>query len=215
MINIKLKKYIEEEIIPRNDLNGKGHDATHVYYVLIRSLRFANYATKINYIMLYVIVAYHDLGFNIDENNHEKISAQILLNDKYLAQFFSKEEMQIMAEAIEDHRANLQNEPRSIYGKIISSAERNTLIDNFMQKIYFYCLKHFPNSDLDSVLEISRQHVIEKYGKKGYARNKIYFPDLDYERFLNKIQNLIEDYESFYQTFLEVNEISFPRKIVK
>ena len=53
----------------------------------------------------------------IDVNNHEKISANILKEDKNLKNFFTEEEIKIMAEAVFDHRASMKGNPKSIYGK--------------------------------------------------------------------------------------------------
>lgn len=78
----------------------------------------------INYDMVYVIAAYHDLGHHIDADNHEKVSAELLLEDNQLKEFFTIEQTQTMADAVYDHRASLEGEPRSIYGKIVSSADR-------------------------------------------------------------------------------------------
>ncbi len=41
-----------------------------------------------------------------------------MYNDINLNKFFSNENLIIMKEAIEDHRASLDREPRSIYGKL-------------------------------------------------------------------------------------------------
>lgn len=56
--------------------------------------------------MVYVIAAYHDIGHHIDAKSHEIISAQILSEDKKLKKFFSEEQIMVMKEAIEDHRAS-------------------------------------------------------------------------------------------------------------
>ena len=56
--------------------------------------------------------------------------------DNNLRKFFTEEDIAIMAEAVEDHRASLGYEPRSVYGKIVSSADRNTLIDVPLKRTY-------------------------------------------------------------------------------
>ena len=128
-INKKLQDYIENNIFPSYKKNDLGHNLDHVKYVIERSLKFASKVTNINYDMVYTIAAYHDIGHYIDAKNHEKISAEMLLADKNLRTFFSEDEIKIMSEAVYDHRASLEGEPRSIYGKIVSSADRNTLVD--------------------------------------------------------------------------------------
>lgn len=121
---------------------------------------------NINNDMVYVVAAYHDIGHYIDAKNHEKVSSEILLADTNLKQFFTDEEIKIMAEAVHDHRASMEGEPRSIYGKIVSSADRNTLVDNILKRTYAYRLKHNPDYTLEQIIEESRQHIIDKFGKK-------------------------------------------------
>ena len=149
MINQELKKYIEENIIPTYEKNDKGHNLEHINYVTNRSLKFADNIKDINYDMVYTIASYHDIAHHIDAKNHEKLSSEILINDKNLKKFFDEEQIKIMAEAVYDHRASLETEPRSIYGKIISSADRNTNIDNILRRTYQYRIKHNPEYSLE------------------------------------------------------------------
>ena len=128
-INSDLKDYIEKNIFPEYSKNEPAHNIDHIKYVINRSLKFASNLENINYDMVYVIAAYHDIGHYIDAKNHEKVSADMLLEDMNLRKFFTEEEIKIMSEAIYDHRASLEGEPRSIYGKIVSSADRNTLVE--------------------------------------------------------------------------------------
>lgn len=78
--------------------------------------------------MVYVIAAYHDIGHHIDSKNHEVISADIMSKDENLKKFFTDEELIIIKEAIEDHRASSKEDSRTIYGKIVSSADRNNTV---------------------------------------------------------------------------------------
>ena len=207
-INQELKKYIENTIFPSYKKNDLGHNLDHIRYVIDRSLTFASNQDNINYDMVYVIAAYHDIGHYIDAKNHEKVSADMLLEDMNLRKFFTEDEIQTMAEAIYDHRASLEGEPRSIYGKIVSSADRNILIEVILKRTYAYRVEHNPNDSLDEMIEESRQHIINKFGKKGYATEKMYFEDLDYKKFLEEISFLAEDEVEFRRRFMEVNEIS-------
>ena len=59
-------------------MNDKGHGLEHTEYVINRSLNFANRIDNINYEMVYVIAAYHDVAHHIDAKNHEILSAQML-----------------------------------------------------------------------------------------------------------------------------------------
>ena len=212
-INNDLQQYIEENIFPSYKKNDLGHNLDHIKYVINRSLNFAKEANNINYDMVYTIAAYHDIGHYIDAKNHEKVSAEMLLADKNLRKFFTEDEIKIMSEAVYDHRASLEGEPRSIYGKIVSSADRNTLIDIPLKRTYAYRVEHNPNDTLDEIIEESRQHIINKFGKKGYATEKMYFEDLDYKNFLEDISVLAENKENFRKRFMEVNGLNNKLKL--
>ena len=141
-VNEELKRYIEQIIFPRYKLNDKGHQIEHINYVINRCYKLSK-NMDIDNNMLYVIAAYHDIGYYVDYKNHEKVSAQIMYNDTNLNNFFNDKNLIIMKEAIEDHRASLNREPRSIYGKILSSADRNIDVDDSLKRIYLYSITHF------------------------------------------------------------------------
>ncbi len=207
-LNSELKEYIEKNIFPSYKKNDSGHNLRHIKYVINRSLKFASQVEGINYDMVYTIAAYHDIGHYIDAKNHEKVSAKMLLADKNLKKFFTKDQIKIMSEAVCDHRASSETEPRSIYGKIVSSADRNTLVEVPLERTYAYRLEHSPNSTLDEIIEESRQHILNKFGKKGYAKEKMYFEDIDYKNFLDDISVLAEDKDEFRRRFMEINGLN-------
>ena len=207
IMNQGLKKYIEKNIFPSYEKNDLGHNLDHIRYVINRSLKFASNFNDINYDMVYVIAAYHDIGHYVDANNHEKVSADMLLEDINLRKFFTEDEIQTMAEAIYDHRASLEGEPRSIYGKIVSSADRNTLVEVILKRTYAYRLKHNSNDSLEKIIADSRHHIINKFGKNGYAAEKMYFDDMDYKKFLEEISVLVNNEVEFKRKFMEVNGI--------
>lgn len=207
MIRESLKKYIEENILPEYEKNDEGHGIEHIEYVTRRSLKFASMLSEINEEMVYVIASYHDLGYHINPKNHAEVSANILRNDNTLKAFFGDKEIKMMAEAVEDHRASLEYEPRSIYGKIVSSADRNTDVDESLQKTYAYRLKHCPDFSLDELIEDARLHLIERFGENGFSRDKIYFEDEEYTKYLSDITKLASDKEAFVLKYKEVNHL--------
>lgn len=216
MIREELRKYIEKNIFTSYEKNEDGHKLDHIMYVIDRSFMFASRVPDINLEMVYVIAAYHDIGHYIDAENHEKVSGEMLLKDKNLKKFFSDEEIKVMSEAVCDHRASSKSEPRSIYGKIVSSADRNVLIEIPLKRTYSYRRTHSPNSTLDEIIEESRQHLLDKFGKKGYATTKMYFEDEDYKKFLEDITVLASNKEEFKRRFLEVNRLEEEyKKILK
>lgn len=202
-----LKEYIEEIINYHYNLNDKGHGLEHAEYVINRSLKFANEIDNINYEMVYVIAAYHDVAHHIDAKNHEALSAQMLIQDEELKKYFTDEQIKIMSEAVEDHRSSLKTEPRSIYGKIVSSADRNTSVEVTLKRCYSYNQKHFPELSQEDLIEKSRKFLLEKYGPNGYARDKMYFVDKQYKKYLDDITELASNSEKFSMEIKRANKI--------
>lgn len=205
-INKVLKQYIENTIFPLYKENDLAHDIDHVLYVIDRSLKIAS-REGVNLDMAYTIASYHDCGHHIDAQNHELVSANILVNDKNLNKWFSKEQIEIMKQAVEDHRAILGGEPRSIYGKIVSSADRNTSVDSILIRTFEYRKKHSPHLSYDQVIEESKNHIIDKFGNNGYAVEKNYFKDDEYSTFLKEINELVRDDEKFIIRYKKANKI--------
>ena len=207
MINEELKKYIEENIFKENNKNDIGHNMEHVSYVINRSLRFAEEIDDINMNMVYVVAAYHDIGHHIDAKNHEVVSSIIFLKDLEMRKYFSVDEIKIISEAILDHRASNDFEPRSIYGKIVSSADRNTSLDEPLKRTYRYTLKHCSGLSIDEMIDRAYNHLSQKYGQEGYAKEKMYFKDDEYEVFLKDLGSLLKDKEKFRKKYILINKI--------
>ena len=118
--------------------------------------------------------------------------------DENLKKFFSKEELNVIKEAIEDHRASSDHEPRSIYGKIVSTADRNNTVESCLRRSYFYGKKLEPNFTDEELFERAYKHLNMKFGENGYA--KFFFKDEEYENFLKDIRELLSDKKKFIET---------------
>ena len=145
--------------------------------------------------MLYTKAAYHDIGHHIDGKNHEIVSAKIMYEDDHLKEFFNEEELKTIKEAIEDHRASSKREPRSIYGKLISSADRGTDIKETLERCYFYRKEHSPEMNNEEIIEGSYELLKNKYGEDGYA--KFFLKDEKYENYLKELRELLKNKEEF------------------
>ena len=136
-MNEKLIKYIEEKVFPEYSKNEAGHGIEHIKIVIERSKKLSD-SFDVNQDMVYAIAAFHDIGHHIDRTNHEKVSADIFFKDEEMKKFFTEDERLVIKEAIEDHRSTLEGEPRSIYGKIVSSADRTILdIDDALKELIY------------------------------------------------------------------------------
>lgn len=204
-MNKELIKYIEKNVLPEYSKNEKGHGIEHIKYVVDRCMKFAEQFDNIDLDMLYTIATFHDIGHHIDKKNHEIISAKIFYDNDDMKQVFSDEQRIIIKEGIEDHRASANSVPRSDYGKIISSADRSTDINDFLKRTHSYTLKHEPDLNNDEIVDRAYNHTKDKYGKSGYAKN--YVIDEDYNNFKNQINELLNDKEKFKQYYLQLNNI--------
>jgi uncharacterized protein len=211
-INIVLLEHIEKNIFPLYKKNDEGHNLEHIKYVINRSIELARDIEDIDYNMLYTIAAYHDIGHYIDRKNHEVLSAEIMRQDKALEDFFTKGEIKIMSDAIEDHRASLKDEPRNIYGKIVSSADREINIDTLIKRMYSYTKEHNPEYNIEQIIKRHFEHYKAKYGNNGYAKS--YIKDEDYEKFIRQSNLLLKDYAAFYKRNIKVIEKIEKKKFI-
>ena len=203
-VSEEIRSYIEAEILPKYGGLG-GHTTDHIQQVIERSMRFAKQAPEINVDMAYVIAAYHDLGRLVDDETHNIESAKMMRADEFLKSHFSAEDLETMAQAVEDHRASLGREPRSIYGKLISSADRNSNIDELLTRAYDYAKHLHPEMTDDELCEEARYHLRIKYSPDGYAAKTMYFDDPDFQAMLVKTEEMTRTPEGFAKIQKEFN----------
>ena len=203
-MNSELVNYIENEIFPLYNRNEEGHGINHIKTVIKRSIELAqNYDVDID--MVYTIAAYHDLGHYIDRKTHEIISAEMFMQDENIKTWFTDEQRNTIKEAIEDHRASSNHKPRSIYGMIVSTADRTIIdIDNTIKRTYSYGMKNYPELTREQQIERIYEHLTEKYGENGYA--KIYLEDKEFEEALQKLRQALSNKEEFIERVKKVIE---------
>lgn len=204
-INGDLKKYIEKSVLPLYDTNIAGHGREHIEFVIERSFELAReFDLDVDLNMVYVIAVFHDIGYKEDPDNHEEVSSRIFKEDEVMPKYFTAEQIDIMADAIVDHRASLEYEARSVYGKLVSSADREISVHNVLKRsILFQADKHKDeNLSLEQVIDYSYKKLSSKYGKGGYA--KMYYPDEKYKNYLSTMQDILSDKEKFVKYELDV-----------
>lgn len=189
-IPLSLQTYIEQEIIPCYEQFDTAHQTDHARTVIDESLKIAPYY-KVNPIMVYTVAAYHDIGLCEGRELHHIVSAQMLRADKRLKEWFTDEQICIMAEAVEDHRASNQNEPRSIYGKIIAEADRIIDPTTTLLRTVQYGLSHYPQFNQKEQYIRFRKHLLEKYAEGGYL--KLWIPESDNAIRLTELRHIIAD----------------------
>ena len=140
--SLDLVEFIETQILPQYQQFDRAHNMEHVTRVIRSSLQLAQ-QTGADTDMVYTIAAYHDLGLTGPRAVHHITSGKILMTDARLKRWFSPEQIRLMKEAVEDHRASASRTPRSIYGKIVAEADRDLEPTNVIRRTIQYGLANY------------------------------------------------------------------------
>lgn len=185
-----LRQYIEQNIIPRYDGFDKAHQRDHVMMVIRQSMELAE-KSGVNPDMAYAVAAYHDTGLCEGREHHHEVSARIIRADQALRQWFTAEQIDIMADAAEDHRASSGHEPRTIYGRIVAEADRFIDADTIIRRTIQYGIDHYPALSREEHFQRMVSHLREKYGRGGYLH--LWFDDSPNAQRLRLLQDIIDD----------------------
>ena len=199
MVNPDLKHYAETSLLPRYDHFDSAHRRDHVERVMAQSMELAGYYPELNRDMVYAIAVYHDLGICEGRERHHLVSGRIVRADKELTQWFSPEEIETMAQAVEDHRASSGHDPRSLYGRIVAEADRDIEPLTIVRRTIQYGLAHYPGLDIEGHWQRTLQHLDEKYAPGGYL--KLYIPESRNATQMKALHELIADLPRLRETF--------------
>ena len=198
MIHTQLKKYVEQDILPRHDHFDAAHRRDHAEEVIERSLALAKHY-DVDENMVYAIAAYHDTGLCEGRDVHHLVSGRIIREDKKLREWFDEEQIETMAQAAEDHRASSGHEPRSIYGKIVAEADRLISPEKVIRRTIQFGLDHHPELDKEGQYRRFREHLLEKYSDTGYLR--LWIPESDNAVRLEELRKIIRDENAMRDAF--------------
>lgn len=196
--SLDLVEFVETQILPQYAAFDKAHNMEHVTTVIRRSLDLAGrIGADLN--MAYVIAAYHDLGLSGPRAVHHITSGKILMQDARLKRWFSQEQLRIMKEAVEDHRASASRAPRSIYGKIVAEADRNIEPETVIRRTIQYGLSNYPQLSTEGHWQRFMEHMNEKYSTNGYI--KLWIQGSENEVKLNELRRLIAEPDKMRSVF--------------
>lgn len=188
MVNAELKAYVEREIIPRYDGFDAAHQRDHVLTVIDAALKLANHY-DVDRDMVYAIAAYHDTGLAFGRDKHHTESKRIILQDEELRRWFTEEEISIMADAAEDHRASSKGEPRTIYGRIVAEADRVIDSRTIIRRTIQFTLTNHPELDREEGYKRMVDHLNTKYNYGGYL--KLWIEESDNAQRLEELRQII------------------------
>ena len=185
-----LLTYLYQQIIPIYRHFDQAHQMDHVETIIINSLEIAK-EYDVDMDMVYVIACFHDIGIKYGRNDHHLTGGLFLYKDEELKKYFTEEQRIIMKEAVEDHRASNEHEPRSIYGKIIAEADRDIDPNIVILRTVQYSLKHYSELDFEEHFQRAYNHIEEKYGPNGYL--KLWLETKKNREGLNQIHQLLKN----------------------
>lgn len=200
-VNLEIMSFLEQQILPRYNAFGHSHGLKHVLRVIKNSLELARIVGA-DQNMAYVIAAYHDLGMEGPRAIHHLTGGKILASDARLKKWFTCEQIKIMKEAVEDHRASSSRTPRSIYGKIVAEADRDLEPQEVFRRAIEFGIENYPEKNEEEQWKRFHKHMIEKYSESGYIR--LWLPNSPNAQRLNDIRRTISNETILRKTFLDI-----------
>ena len=202
-MNKELQAYVEQAILPRYEHFDRAHGPEHARTVIEQSLALARHY-QVDRQMVYAIAAYHDVGLEKGREMHHIHSGEILAADTKLRQWFSPQQIAVMREAVEDHRASSDHEPRTIYGRIVAEADRCIDPPTIVRRTIQYGLAHYPALSREGQSDRCVEHLQRKYAEGGYLR--LWIPESDNARKLAELRALIRDTARLREAFGRIYE---------
>lgn len=188
MVSLDLMEFIERNILPRYAAFDEAHNMEHVMNVIKASVSLAE-TLGADVDMAYAIAAYHDLGLEGPRAIHHITSGKILKADRRLERWFSQRQIEIMREAVEDHRASASRAPRSVYGKIVAEADRDLVPRSVFKRTIQYGLSHYPEKTKEEHWQRFLEHIHQKYSQAGYI--KLWIQGSQNEKNLSELRRII------------------------
>ena len=201
-----LERYIYEEVVPRYSEFDAAHKEDHALTVIHQAVELMDqrdnwladhpdsaeiWRSEIRRDILLAAAACHDLGLVNGRERHHMDSGEIVRNDFRLREWFDESEVEMIAQAAEDHRASGKSAPRSIYGMIVAEADRVIDGETIIRRTIQFGFKHYPGLDREGHIARAVEHLNEKYGRGGYL--KLWIPWSDNAVSLSAFQDIIAD----------------------
>ena len=197
----ELTDYVEAHIMPQYDAFDEAHRQPHIRSDIRRGLEMAE-RHSVNKNMIYCAAAYHDIGCCESREKHHIVSGRIIREDRELLRWFSPSQIEVIAQAAEDHRASSRSKPRSIYGLILAEADRDLNPRLVVTRTVQFGMRHSPEPDKEGSYQRTLLHLKEKYGPEGYLQ--LYLPDSPNRRDLEALHALIANPAALRSLFEEI-----------
>ncbi len=191
-----IAEYVYGTVVPAYAAFDAAHREDHALAVIDNSMDLYDRApsglkAELDPEIIFVAAACHDLGRINGKENHHIDSGKIIRADETLRQWFDNEQIELIAQAAEDHRASKDGEPRSIYGKIVAEADRLIDTDTIIRRTLQYGMSVYPEFSPEEQMDRAISHLYKKYGPDGYL--KLWIPWSENARRLAELRALLSD----------------------
>ena len=209
-----LKGWVESAVLPRYEAFDAAHRAGHARRVVARAMAMAatlwpmaggqpaEAATM--HAVVYTAAAMHDLGLACGRERHHLESGRMVRECRELRRWFDDGQIELIAQAAEDHRASATAPPRSQVGCIVAEADRDVEPESIVRRTVEYGLGHYPELDREGHWQRTLQHLHEKYAEGGYL--KLWFEPSPNAAPLAELRTLIADEGRLRQLFDSIME---------
>lgn len=202
----EIDAYIFDVLVPKYASFDAAHKEDHALTVIGQAMKLLDdrkewllsqdvpadeWSVSVDRQVLKMAAACHDLGLVNGRDRHHLDSGVIIRNDENLRKWFTSEEVEVIAQAAEDHRASGTSAPRTIYGMIVAEADRVIDTETIILRTLQFGQKHYPDLSYDEHIQRAVNHLKEKYGRGGYL--KLWIPWSDNAVRLQELQDLIAD----------------------
>lgn len=202
----ELQRYVYDELVPRYASFDQAHREDHALTVISQAMALADgldcwlgenpdaediWRIPVDRDVLLVAAACHDLGLVNGRERHHLDSGIIIRADRRLREWFDDSQIELIAQAAEDHRASGKSVPRSIYGMLVAEADRVIEGETIIRRTIQCGLKNYPDLDREGHVVRAIGHLREKYGHGGYL--KLWIPWSDNAVRLSRLQDIISD----------------------
>ena len=214
-----IDSYIYEVIVPKYSVFDAAHREDHARAVIDNAMRLLDkmpewlegqsnvdgqWLVPVDRDVLKMAAACHDLGLINGRDRHHLDSGEIIRNDINLRNWFSEDDIEMIARAAEDHRASGDSEPRSIYGKLVAEADRLIDQETIIRRTLQFGFRHYPELGQEGHIARAISHLKEKYGRGGYL--KLWIPWSDNASTLNALQDIIADDIAIHEKVKQIYE---------
>ena len=168
------------------DTFDPAHDKKHMEGVRKFAIKLAKRYCPDKLEIIYVAATLHDIGLSSEpREDHEENGYLIIKNDNDIKKNYSKEDFNLILEAVKEHRASTGN-PKSMVAKIISDADRAySDFTTHVRRSFEYNSYKYPELTHNQVLDKTAEYIFPKFKENGSGK-RLYFEES--ERHMSKIE---------------------------